>query len=88
MRPIQRLSLASRPKVALTARTRQTASHSATMEWIIGITLAVGVIVLVAVLVLRTKRQDGGTVPGRFNFDGYKESELTQRGVFDKTKWH
>ena len=24
----------------------------------------------------------------QFNFDGYKESELTRRGVFDKTKWH
>jgi hypothetical protein len=57
------------------------------MEWIIGITLAVGVIVLVAVLVLRTKRQDGGSVPGFFHFDHYKQNELSKRGLFDKTKW-
>lgn len=57
------------------------------MEWIITAALAVGVLALVAVFVLRAKRHDAGSVPGRFNFDGYKESELTQRGVFDKTKW-
>ena len=58
------------------------------MEWIIVVAIAVVVFILVAVFVLRTKRQDGGSVPGQFNFDGYKESELTRRGVFDKTKWH
>lgn len=58
------------------------------MEWIITAALAVGVVALVAVFVLRTKRRDAGSVPGRFDFDGYKEGELTRRGVFDKTKWH
>lgn len=58
------------------------------MEWIIASAIAIVVFVLVALFVLRTKRQDGDSVPGQFNFDGYKESELTQRGVFDKTKWH
>ena len=58
------------------------------MEWIITAALAVGALALVAVFVLRTKRHDGGSVPGRFNFEGYKESELTRRDVFDKTKWH
>lgn len=58
------------------------------MEWIITAALAVGVFVLVAIFVLRTKRHDGGSVPGRFDFDGYKESELSKRGLFDKTKWH
>ena len=58
------------------------------MEWIIVLAIAVVVFILAAVFVLRTKRHDGGSVPGRFNFDGYKESELTRRGVFDKTKWH
>ena len=58
------------------------------MEWIIAVALAGAVLALVAVFVLRTKRHDAGSVPGRFNFDGYKESELTRRGVFDKTKWH
>lgn len=47
------------------------------MEWIISAAIAVGVFVLVAVLVLRTKRHDGGSVPGRFNSDGYKERELS-----------
>lgn len=28
------------------------------------------------------------SVPSRFNFDDYKEGEVTRRGVFDKTKWH
>ena len=58
------------------------------MEWIIVLAIAVVAFILVAFFVLRTKRHDGGSVPGRFNFDGYKESELTRRGVFDKTKWH
>ena len=58
------------------------------MEWIIAIALAVGAFALVTVFVLRTKRHDAGSVPGRFDFDGYKEGELTRRGVFDKTKWH
>lgn len=58
------------------------------MEWIITAALAVGALALVAVFVLRTKRHDAGSVPGRFDFDGYKEGELTRRGVFDKTKWH
>jgi len=58
-----------------------------TMEWIITAALAVGVFVLVAFLALRTKRHDAGNVPGRFNFDSYKESELSKRGMFDKTKW-
>ena len=57
------------------------------MAWIITAALAAGALALVAVFALRTKRHDAGSVPGRFNFDGYKESELTRRGVFDKTKW-
>ena len=28
-----------------------------------------------------------GVVPGGFNFDRYKASELSQRGLFDKTRW-
>ncbi|WP_428565461.1 MAG: hypothetical protein ACP59X_04400 [Solidesulfovibrio sp. DCME] len=50
------------------------------MEWIIGIALAVGVLALVAIFVLRTKRHDVDSVPGRFDFDRYKEGELSQRG--------
>lgn len=57
------------------------------MEWIITAALAVGVFALVAVFVLRAKRHDGGTVPGPFHFDRYKQHELSKRGLFDKTKW-
>jgi len=64
-----------------------TACYQPAMEWIIVIALAVGAVALVAVLALRIKRHDAGNVPGRFNFDGYKEGELTRRGLFDKTKW-
>jgi len=64
-----------------------TACYQPAMEWIIAIALAVGAFVLVAVLALRIKRHDAGNVPGRFDFDRYKETELTRRGVFDKTKW-
>lgn len=50
--------------------------------------LAVGAAIAVVFLfIVMAKRQDAGTVAGRFNFDGYKESELSQRGVQDKTKW-
>ena len=57
------------------------------MEWIIAAALAVGLLILAAVFVLRTKRHDGGSVPGRFDFDGNKQNELSKRGLFDKTKW-
>ena len=50
--------------------------------------LAVGVAIAVVILfIVMPKRHDAGTVAGRYNFDGYKESELSQRGVQDKTKW-
>lgn len=58
------------------------------MEWIIIAALAVGVVALAAFFILRTKRRDGGVVPGRFDFDGNKQNELSKRGLFDKTKWH
>jgi hypothetical protein len=57
------------------------------MEWIIITALALGVFVLAAFFVLRIKRHTGGSVPGRFDFDGNKQSELSKRGLFDKTKW-
>ena len=56
------------------------------MEWIIAAALAVGLLILAAVFVLRTKRHDGDSVPSRFNFDGYKEGELSRRGMLDRTK--
>lgn len=56
------------------------------MSWFIAIAVGV-VLALAALFFLTAKRHDAGTVAGRFNFDGYKESELSQRGVQDKTKW-
>ena len=56
------------------------------MEWIF-ISLAVGIVVLIAVLALIGRNEDGGAVKGHFNFDRYKQTELSKRGLFDKTKW-
>jgi len=47
----------------------------------------VGVLALVAVFILRTKRHDAGSVPGRFDFADFKDRELSKRGVFDRTEW-
>ncbi|MFP5259455.1 MAG: hypothetical protein ACLGQH_10570 [Acidobacteriota bacterium] len=57
------------------------------MEWIITAALITAVFALLAVIVLRSKRHDSGTAPGRFELAGYKEGELSKRGLFDKTKW-
>ena len=51
------------------------------------IAIAVLAILGFVVLFVRVAKHQPGSVHGRFNFDGYKERELTQRGVFDKTKW-
>jgi uncharacterized membrane protein len=56
------------------------------MEWIF-ISLAVGIIALVAIFAIVGNRYDGATVPGHFDFDKYKSQELSKRGLFDKTKW-
>ena len=42
----------------------------------------------VAVAILRAKRRRSPPEAGRFDFDGYKESELSKRGLIDRTKWH
>ena len=43
---------------------------------------------LAALLALCAKTRDHGIVPGGFDFDRYKASELSQRGLFNKTRWH
>ena len=54
----------------------------------IGILPALGVVLaLAATVTLRTKRHDAGSVSEFFHFDRYKEIELSQRGVQDKTRW-
>lgn len=58
------------------------------MEWLIAAALAVGVLGLAAAFVLRTKRHDAGCVPGRFNFDGDKEGEMSQRGHVSRCSKH
>lgn len=58
------------------------------MEWITVIVCALGIVgVLLAVFALMGKRHPGSPVPGHFDFDRYKASELSRRGLFDKTKW-
>jgi hypothetical protein len=58
------------------------------MEWFIGSALVMGIIVAMLGLLLGKKKgHKKRSVPGFFSFDQYKEQELFQRGVFDKTKW-
>ncbi len=56
------------------------------MIWLISLAVC-SLLAMVALYILLAKRHDNGPVSGRFNFDGYKENELSQRGVQDKTKW-
>ncbi|MFP5258426.1 MAG: hypothetical protein ACLGQH_05320 [Acidobacteriota bacterium] len=56
------------------------------MEWIF-ISLAVGIVALIVLLAMTGQRKDGGPVKGHFDFDRYKQTELSKRGLFDKTKW-
>jgi len=56
------------------------------MEWLILPALGV-VLALAATVTLRTKRHDASSVSEFFHFDRYKEIELSQRGVQDKTRW-
>jgi hypothetical protein len=55
------------------------------MVWIIAITLTA--VVLLALLILKTKRRDGGRIRGLFDFGHHKRNELSRRGLFDKSKW-
>lgn len=48
--------------------------------------LAVAALVILSGLNRGTHRHPGH-LPGDFDFDGYKNREIVQRGVFDKTKW-
>lgn len=58
------------------------------MEWPSILLIVLGLVgIFAAAFSLADKRQDGGSVPGRFDFDRYKQSELSRRGLFDKTKW-
>ena len=58
------------------------------MEWFIGSALVMGIIVAMLGLFLGKKKgHKKRSVLGFFSFDQYKERELSQRGVFDKTKW-
>lgn len=56
------------------------------MDWIVTGIIVLAVLALVAIFVMKARHQPG-SVHGRFNFDGYKESELSQRGLIDRTKW-
>ena len=56
------------------------------MEWIF-ISLAVGLIALVAIFAIAANSNVSATAPGFIDFDKYKSQELSKRGLFDKTKW-
>jgi hypothetical protein len=57
------------------------------MGWIAGIVVGVVALAVLGAVFFGGKSRDDRPVPGRFDFDGYKERELSQRGLFDKTKW-
>ena len=57
------------------------------MGWIAGIVVGVVALAVLGGVLFGVKSRDDKPVPGRFDFDGYKERELSQRGLFDKTKW-
>lgn len=56
------------------------------MEWFI---IGGGVLVAIAVgvVIFGGKSRGNGSVPGRFDFDSYKDREFPQRGLLDKAKW-
>ncbi|OLN27726.1 hypothetical protein DVDV_1980 [Desulfovibrio sp. DV] len=56
------------------------------MEWIF-IFVAAGIAALAGLFALTGNRPDGESVKGHFDFDRYKQNELSKRGLFDKTKW-
>ena len=58
------------------------------MEWfVVALVVAALVLVLLVGYALTAKRHGGDAIPGHFEFDRYKEGELAERGVYDKTKW-
>ena len=57
------------------------------MEWFLGIIIGVVALAVPGAFFVGVKSGDDRPAPGRFDFDGYKERELSQRGLFDKTKW-
>ncbi|WP_173362484.1 hypothetical protein [Solidesulfovibrio magneticus] len=56
------------------------------MEWIF-ISLAVGLLALVAIFAIAANSNVSATAPGFIDFDKYKSQELSTRGLFNKTKW-
>jgi hypothetical protein len=57
------------------------------MDWIITLAAIMAGIFISALFVWKTKAQRGGPVPGPFDFGRHKARELSQRGLFDKTRW-
>ncbi|MHC1790027.1 hypothetical protein [Solidesulfovibrio sp.] len=58
------------------------------MLWIISIAaLIVFCGTITALFVWTAKTETGRPVPGQFDFRRYKSLELSQRGLFDKTRW-
>lgn len=50
--------------------------------------IALVILCLITVQAVRSSRRaKRDRLPDRFDFDLYKSREITQRGVFDKTKW-
>lgn len=58
------------------------------MSWIISIVAVMGGFLMWGMFAWKTKVPGGGSVAGQFDFGRYKARELSQRGLFDKTRWH
>lgn len=56
------------------------------MEWLI-IGGGVLVAIVIGAVIFGNKSRGDGSVPGRFDFDSYKDREFAKRGLLDKTKW-
>jgi uncharacterized membrane protein len=56
------------------------------MEWIF-LSVAMSIAALAGLIAMVGKPRDGQSVKGHFDFDHYKQNELSKRGLFDKTKW-
>jgi len=58
------------------------------MQWILSaLGLVLSFFVFSFLFIWKAKIQRGISVPGQFDFRRYKSLELSQRGLFDKTRW-
>ena len=57
------------------------------MEWIFLVVAFFGIAVLLGLYVARAREKKDIRIPGHFDFADFKDRELSNRGVYDRTKW-